>query len=123
MLQIILSVAVLAATIATLANIILSDEWQVKHLPKVFWIILVIIVPIIGMVLWWAIGRDYGDRSEAIPFGDPRRSEAIRPAPSRRLDDEEDIDAAVEREIAFHENEARIRRLEAQLREKRDLEQ
>lgn len=122
MIQIILSVAILVATIVTLANIITSADWQVKHLPKVLWVVIVIFVPLIGMVLWWWVGRDYGDRSESIPFGDPRRSEAIRPAP-RRLDDDEDIDAAVEREIAFYENEARIRRLEAELKQKRETGQ
>jgi hypothetical protein len=128
MLQVVLTVLVLVATIFTLANIITSGEHQVKHLPKIFWIILVIIVPIVGMVLWWAIGRDYSESGESFSFGDPRRREAQRPVPrpapqqqARYLDDEEDIDAAVEREIAFHENEARIRRLEAELR-KRETE-
>lgn len=118
MIQIVLSLAVLVATIVSLANIITSDPLDVRYLPKVFWIILVIIVPIIGMVLWWTLGKDRSfSTAEAVPFGDPRRYENRMPA--RTFGDDDDIDAAVEREIAFHENEARIRRLEAEVRARR----
>lgn len=131
MLPVVLSFVVLAATIATLAHIITRQDGQVRHLPKILWIILVIVVPIIGMVLWWTIGRERDAGGEWFSFGDPRRSEAARPRRSvddrpvviRAAIEDDDIDAQVEREIEFHENEARIRRLEAQLKQKRDAGQ
>lgn len=129
MLQVVLSFVVLAATIATLAHIITRQDDQVRYLPKILWIILVIFVPIIGMVLWWTIGRERDAGGETFSFGDPRRAEASRARPELRdrpmvtrspVEDDEDIEAQVEREIEFYENEARIRRLEAQLKQKRD---
>lgn len=132
MLQVTLSVLFLAAFIFTLANIITIDSSQIRNLNKIFWIIIVIIIPVAGMILWWLVGREYSRGSDAVPFGDPRRYEATRIPRSGGsagyggandaafgvrggdLDDAE-IEAAVEREIAFHENEARIRRLEAEV--------
>ncbi len=118
MLQVVFSVAVLAATIFTLVNVITTDQSRIRYLDKVVWVILVILVPLIGMILWWLVGRERTDRSEVSSFGDPRRYEATRVA-SPALDDD-DIDAQVEREIAFHENEARLRRLEAEVRARRE---
>lgn len=112
------SVAVLAATIFTLVNVITTDQSRIRYLDKVVWVILVILVPLIGMILWWLVGRERNDTSEVASFGDPRRYEATRVA-SPALDDD-DIDAQVEREIAFHENEARLRRLEAEVRARRE---
>lgn len=115
--QLVLSLAILAATIFTLIDVITSVA--PRNLSKVFWVIIVIIVPVIGIVLWWAVGHNYPERSEPVPFGDPRRYEASRVARSTPMDDD-DIDAAVEREIAFHENQARIARLEREVQARRD---
>lgn len=118
MLQVVFSVLVLAATIFTLVNVITTDQSRIRYLDKVVWVILVILVPLIGMILWWLVGRERNDTSEVSSFGDPRRYEARR-APEPMLNDD-DIDAQVEREIAFHENEARLRRLEAEVRARRE---
>lgn len=137
MFQVTISVLMLAAFIFTLANIITIDSSQIKNLNKIFWIIIVIIIPVAGMILWWLVGREYNRGAEAVPFGDPRRYEATRIPPSGGsanyrssgalyrdgvglADDDDDIDAAVEREISFHENEARIRRLEAEVRSRKN---
>ena len=80
------------------------------------WVIIVILVPLVGMIVFWMVGREYSSsRQEVISFGDPRRYE--KPAPQR--ESEADIDAAILREIEFHEREAQIRRLEAEVRAKR----
>ncbi len=118
MFQVLLSVVVLAATIFTLVNVITTDQSQIRYLDKVVWIILVILVPVIGVILWWTMGRERDGASEAVSFGDPRRREERRPP--EPVPDEAEIEAQVEREIAFHENEARLRRLEAELRARRE---
>jgi hypothetical protein len=114
--QILISLALIALTIFVLVDIITSDEWRIRNLPKVAWVIVVILLPLIGSVLWFAVGRAYDQPVETLSFGVPRRQEEM---PSHSVDDD-DVDAAVEREIAFHENEARIRRLEAEIRARRD---
>ena len=62
--------------LAALIDIITRDSLLVRHLPKVTWVILVIVLPIIGSIIWFAVGHDWGERREAIPFGDPRRQDA-----------------------------------------------
>lgn len=109
--------------VLTLADIIMRGEHQVNHLPKTFWIILVIIIPLVGAILWWTIGRDYGPRPEAVSFGDPRRWD--RPAASAAagsaapLGSTEAELARLDAEIAQAETEARIRRLEAEVEARR----
>ena len=110
--QIVFSVAMLALTIYVLVDIITSDEWRIKNLNKFAWIIIVILLPLIGSILWFVVGKQWDQPSEAVSFGDPRRA----PQPVVVEDDA----AAIEREIEFHEKQAEIRRLEAQLRAKRE---
>ena len=50
------------ATVLALIDIIMRDDWQVKHLPKFGWILLVIVLPAIGTVLWFLLGRSTAAR-------------------------------------------------------------
>lgn len=70
------SLLVIALMIGALVDIITRDDGQVKHLPKMVWIIIVILLPLIGSLLWFAIGREYGDAG--IPI--PRMQRTQRPA-------------------------------------------
>lgn len=115
MFQLVISFAWLALVIFTLVDIITRDSGQIKHLPKVAWVFVIIFLPLIGMILWFTIGREYASRTADLgSFGDPRRAQA---ATTSRTED--DL-AALESEIEFHEKQARIRRLEAELEARRE---
>jgi hypothetical protein len=114
----------LVLAIAALVDIIIREDWQVRHLPKLVWVLLVVLLPLIGSIVWFLVGREWGRPEEPMPFGDPRRTEAAlrgpdprdgRPAPSST----EAQLAALEAEIAAAEREERIRRLEAEVAAKR----
>lgn len=113
--QFLLTIATLAVMIFALVDIITSDEWRIKHLPKVAWAIIVILLPLIGSIIWFVLGKERTAPAESGGFGDPRRAPVVRPLP-----DDLDLESAVEREISFHEKEAEIRRLEEQLKAKRE---
>jgi hypothetical protein len=100
-----------------LVDIITKDQSQIRNLPKVTWVIMVIFLPLIGTIVWFVAGRSYPETREHVSFGDPRRAEAAMS--SRSVEDEM---ANLDAEIAFHEREARIRRLEAELEAKRKRE-
>lgn len=100
-----------------LVDIITKDQSQIRNLPKVTWVIMVIFLPLIGTIVWFVAGRSYPEPREHVSFGDPRRAEAVRPM--RSVEDEL---ANLDAEIAFHEREARIRRLEAEVEAKRKRE-
>lgn len=110
----------LALLVFALVDAISTDDSQVKHLPKMIWIVLIVILPVAGSVAWLIAGKErVAMRTEHVPLGDPRRHEQT----VQRLSSEADELAAIEREIEHHEREARIRRLEAEIearkREKR----
>ena len=122
MFQIVLSVVTLALMIFALIDVITNENWQIQHLPKIIWILLIVILPLIGSVIWLIVGKDRGVAVDRGSFGDPRRHEPQQHAPQRHdpraipaLDDDE----AIEQEIAYHEKQAEIRRLEAELRNRR----
>lgn len=60
-----------------LVDIIRRDDAQVRYLPKFVWLILVILIPLIGSILWFAIGREY-------PEGGIRLGRPGRPARQNR---------------------------------------
>ena len=114
MIQLLLTVGSLALMIFALVDVITSDSWKFRYLDKVSWVFIVILLPLIGSILWLIVGKQPTESQDRGTFGDPRRYE--RPA-SQQLP--QDDAAAVEREIEFYEREARIRRLEAELKAKR----
>jgi len=114
-----LSFVPIALIIFALVDLITTDESRVRHLPKMGWVLVIVFLPLIGSVVWLIVGKDRSGATEHVSFGDPRRHEAVAAASSSREMSAEDELAAIDREIEFHENEARIRRLEAQLQAKR----
>ncbi len=115
------SAVLLVLLIAALVDIITRQEGQVKHLPKVLWVILVIFLPVIGSVLWFAIGREYPARADRPRVNVPRRPayQGFAEPPVRRVRTTEEELADLDREIDFHTEQARIRRIEAELAERR----
>ncbi len=106
-----------------LADMITIEATRVKHLPKMAWIIIVILIPLVGGILWFLVGREYlprADRSGGAvhrPWAQPGHSRN-HPSDLSVRDAEAEL-AALDREIAEHERAERIRRLEAELEEKR----
>ena len=116
--SVVLSVLLLALVVGALVDIITRPEGQVKHLPKFGWIILVVVLPVIGSLVWFMAGHDYSAHAEYVSFGDPRRHEP-KPAERGVRTTEQEL-ADLEAEIEFHEKQARIDRLEAQVVARRD---
>lgn len=93
---------VLALMVFALVDIIRRDDSQVKHMPKFVWLLLVILLPFIGSVLWFGIGREYPEGG--IRLGRPPQQRATRqepvvpPAPVDTRTTEQQL-ADLEREI------------------------
>lgn len=62
-----LSILVVALMIGALIDIITRDNSEVKYLPKMVWIIIVILLPLIGSILWFALGREYAGGGISLP--------------------------------------------------------
>jgi len=76
--RVLLVLATLAATIFCLIDCIQSDEREVRHLPKIIWLLLILIGPVLGPVAWFVAGRPRRERSVS---GGTRPAVPRRPAP------------------------------------------
>lgn len=110
-----LSLLVIGVMVFSLVDIIRRDDFQVKHLPKTMWIIIVILLPIIGSVLWFTLGRVYPEDGPRMPrpAARPRTQPAPAPAPIRH-----DV-RTTEQQLAELEREIEEDRLRAELARRR----
>ena len=97
---------VLGFWVYTFLDCVRSDSRTARGLPKGVWIVVIIVLPVIGGILWLLIGRDRASRRGAGP----------KSGPSRPLypDDDPDFLRKVDKEKA---REQRIRDLEEKLAE------
>jgi hypothetical protein len=92
-LELLLALATLALWIFSLAGVIGSDDGRIRHLPKVWWLLIVLFFPLAGSIAWLVAGRPgsggtRGSRHERavpeFPEHRPGRAAAVKPE-----DDEE----------------------------------
>ena len=80
--RVVLVLAILAATIFCIIDCIQSEEHEVRNLPKVVWVLLILIAPVVGPVAWFVAGRPRPAR----PVAGPQRP-AVPRRPSAPDDD------------------------------------
>ncbi|BDV31160.1 PLD nuclease N-terminal domain-containing protein [Microbacterium terricola] len=105
------SLLVVGAMIFALVDIITRDEWQVKHLPRWAWLLMVLVLPFIGTVLWFALGREYtggAARAQRAPARQSAPTGYVAPTHGRRSTEEQLAD--LEREIEEERLRAEIAR-------------
>lgn len=113
----ILALLTLAVMVIALIDAITRRDDQVKHMPKFVWVFFIVLLPLIGSILWFTIGREYEPRSTPMSFGDPRRWQKTpdpSPAPAPRHDSR-----TTEQQIADLEREMHLADLEEQVRRRR----
>lgn len=114
----IFSLIVLAGMVYALVDLIMRDESQVKHLPKFGWILLVILLPLIGTILWFVLGREYAPRGANLggftPAGRAPEAPYVPPVPRDTRSTEEQL-ADLDREIEYYEKRARLEQRKREL--------
>jgi hypothetical protein len=108
--------------IGALIDIILRSEWQVKHIHKFGWILLVIFLPFIGSILWFAIGREYPAATPRTHTGGGRYHGQAQPAGFERPKSTEEQLAELEREIEFFRQKEQLAELEREIETYRQQE-
>ncbi len=114
------SLIAFALFVVALLDVILRREDQIKHLPKITWVFIVILLPLIGAILWFAIGREY--ESSPRPRRAARTASSSAGAHAPYASSTEAQLAALEHEIELAERDKRIRELEEQMRRESDGE-
>lgn len=110
------SVLLLAVYVYTIVDASLRDRSRVRRLPKPAWLLVVILLPLIGSALWFALGRGRGGEPEA-PVASELAANAPHPA-APATGTQAQLDA-LEREIEEANRAERIRRLEQELERRR----
>ena len=95
----------LALLIYALIDCIQTDSVAVRNLPKTFWVVLILFVPIVGPIVWLIAGRpERHDPSRSVPW--PSTKTAGFPEferPPRGPDDDPDFLAGLHESDAQHE--------------------
>jgi hypothetical protein len=56
--ELVVALVVLVLELYAIVNCILTPDEQVKGVPKVLWLVLIVLLPLLGSVLWLGVGRD-----------------------------------------------------------------
>ena len=105
----------LLVAVCALIDLITRPDDQVKHLPKLVWILLIVLVPLIGSIVWFCVGHDWDARRE--PVGPPDRSAAYERAAAAvdlRVRSTEQQLADLEEEERHYAALARMKQLQAE---------
>ena len=62
MLRVVLIIIVLGVYIASIIDVLRTPSAESRRLPRFVWLLLVIVLPVIGGVLWWLLGRVWPQR-------------------------------------------------------------
>jgi hypothetical protein len=91
-LELLLGVATLALWIFSLVDLIGSDEGWIRHLSKVWWLLIVLFFPLAGSIAWLVAGRPVsgGPRSSRHDRAVPEFPEYDRPGRAAAADPEDD---------------------------------
>ncbi|MFC0552019.1 PLDc N-terminal domain-containing protein [Planotetraspora thailandica] len=79
--SVILGLALLAFWLYCLFDVITSPEQEVRRLPKVLWVVIVVLLAALGGLLWVLLGRPRQGDSVAGMYGGYGMAEHLSPAP------------------------------------------
>lgn len=112
--RVLLVLAVLSASIFCIIECIQTDEQEVRNLPKLVWVLLILLAPILGPLAWFVAGRPRRNRPGArpSPTGGPPRPASPDDDPTflagldRTNDERRRLEAVWERELAERDRDA-----------------
>jgi 2-polyprenyl-6-methoxyphenol hydroxylase-like FAD-dependent oxidoreductase len=101
-----LLVAELVLVVYCVLNIITTPEPQVRNLPKVLWLVLVLVFPLVGGIAWLVAGRPQGP-APSVPYKGNRAVPAEYDRPGRATAAAPDDDEAFLRRLRERAEEQR----------------
>lgn len=78
----------IAVTVYAVVDCVQTDDAQVRGLPKLLWLLLILLFPIVGAIAWFIAGRPQRGTAGRGPSG---RGPTHRPPPPRGPDDDPDF--------------------------------
>ncbi|GAB3279768.1 PLDc N-terminal domain-containing protein [Micromonospora halotolerans] len=114
-----LFLAQLVLAVCALISCLSAEEGEIRALPRVAWVLIILFFPLVGSIAWFVAGREAGARRTrtAWPMGNGF-SEQHRPRPVAPDDDPEFLSSLAERRRA--DDQERLRRWEEDLRRREE---
>ena len=110
----------LALWLFCIIDVIVTDEWRVRNLPKGLWILIVLILPDIGSIAWLVAGHPWDARTKQPPT-QVRRDFPEYDRPGRHIaanpDDDEEFLRQVRARADEQRRKAALERKEREARE------
>lgn len=106
-----------------LVEAISSDEAVIRNLPKMAWVILIVLAPPVGSIAWFIAGRPHGERVRLVGENPTPRPQI--PAPRRPLgpEDSPQFSTYIEERKRLQRWEEELARREDELRRREDGDQ
>ncbi|MET8836588.1 PLD nuclease N-terminal domain-containing protein [Micromonospora sp. NPDC004540] len=114
-----LFLAQIVLAVCALISCLSAEEGEIRALPRVAWVLIILFFPLVGSIAWFVAGREGGTRRPrtAWPMGNGF-SEQHRPRQVAPDDDPEFLSSLAERSRA--EDQERLRRWEEDLRRREE---
>ncbi|MFZ7089164.1 PLD nuclease N-terminal domain-containing protein [Curtobacterium sp. RRHDQ10] len=108
--------------IVALIDVIVRDSSQVRHLPKLVWVLLIVFLPFAGAVIWFVVGHDWqaAPRNHGRYLEPARREDRFATLGDARVDHGHRRVTATEQELAALEDEIRFWEAQARLKRAKD---
>ncbi|MFC7401204.1 PLDc N-terminal domain-containing protein [Citricoccus sp. GCM10030269] len=97
--------------IYSLIECLMTPRHQVRALPKIVWVLIVLLVPLVGALLWLFLGRRRGSGGQAGPPSGP-----ARPPRPQSPDDDASFLRQLDIQRKQQQRQAELDRREAELR-------
>ncbi len=112
--ELLFGLVTLALWIFSLVDVIGSDEGRIRHLPKVWWLLIVLFFPLAGSIAWLVAGRPADGQSRRSPYerATPAYPEYDRPGRAAAASPEDDEEFL--RQVRERAEEQRRRHRESQ---------
>lgn len=123
-LQLLLGVVVFCVSVYTLVQVATTPGAVMRSLPKVAWVIIVLLFPLLGSAAWWVLGRPEGKRPR--PAAASERSAPSFPEydrPGRAAATEPEKDEEFLRQVRARAEEQRRRYAEEKKREREQADE
>jgi hypothetical protein len=102
---------ILALALFALVDCLARDEDEIRGLPKVLWVLVILLFPLLGSVAWFVAGRPHGAALPGAGLGSGSAASTASSASTRSA-----ADPAAQRALAPDDDPEFLRRLDEQRR-------
>jgi len=113
---------ILALWLFCLIDVIVTDDYRIRNMPKSVWVLVVVLLPTVGSIAWLVAGRPWDQQPQAAATGLGREFPEYD-RPGRQVAQSSDDDEAFLRQVRARAEEQRQRAAEERrLREEQGLD-